>query len=262
VVVAGGDGTVGKVARSLVGSRIPIAVLPMGTANNIARTLGLTGTTFQDLIEGWNAARCVNFDVGVATGPWGSKCFIEGFGVGLFAEMMFGIENGQHSDVSRSEDPEEKINAALKVLKKQLSSYPSKDLTIRLDGQDLSGDYYMLEAMNIRDIGPNLDLVPRARINDGLLDVVLVAKGEQMKLRQYISDRLKHKRSRVNLTVHQGRHLQVEWKSSPVHIDDKPWPEDKSAHPVLANAIDIRADPGALVFLTPRTGTHQPGDTK
>ena len=122
MVVAGGDGTVGKVARSLVGSRIPIAVLPMGTANNIARTLGLTGTTFQDLIEGWNAARCVNFDVGVAKGPWGSKCFIEGFGVGLFAEMMFGIENGQHSDVSRSEDPEEKINAALKVLKKQLSS--------------------------------------------------------------------------------------------------------------------------------------------
>jgi hypothetical protein len=75
-----------------------------------------------------------------------------------------------------------------------------------------------------------------------------------MKLRQYISDRLKHKRSRVNLTVHQGRHLQVEWKSSPVHIDDTPWPEDKSAHPILSNAIDIRADAGALVFLTPRTG--------
>jgi diacylglycerol kinase family enzyme len=155
VAVAGGDGTVSKVARSLVGSRIPIAVLPMGTANNIARTLGLTGTTLQDLVEGWNAAWCANFDVGVAKGPWGSKCFIEGFGVGLFAEMMFGIENGQHSHVSRSEDPEEEISAALKVLKKQLSSYPSKDLTIRLDGQDLSGDYYMLEAMNIRYIGPN-----------------------------------------------------------------------------------------------------------
>lgn len=262
VAVAGGDGTVGRVARRLIDSRIPIAVLPMGTANNIANTIGVTGRTFQDLIAGWNAAHCANFDAGVARGPWGVRYFIEGFGVGLFAEMMFGIENGQHTHVSRSEDPEEKISAALTVLKEQLSSYPSKDLTIRLDGQDLSGDYYMLEAMNIRYIGPNLDLVPRARINDGLLDVVFVAKGEQSKLRQYISDRLKHKRSRVNLTVHQGRHLQVEWKSSPVHIDDKPWPENKSAPPVLSNAIDIRADPGALVFLTPRPGRHQPRDTK
>ena len=252
VAVAGGDGTVGRVGRRLIDSRTPIAVLPMGTANNIANTIGVTGRTFQDLIEGWNAARCVNFDVGVAKGPWGSRYFIEGFGVGLFAETMFKIENGQHPHVSRSEDPEEEISAALEILKKQLSSYPSKDLTVRLDGQDLSGDYYMLEAMNIRYIGPNLDLVPRAQTNDGLLDVVFVPKGEQAKLSQCISDRLKHKRSRVKLTVHQGRHLQVEWKSSPVHIDDKPWPEDGNAHPVFSNAIDIKTDPGALVFLKPR----------
>ena len=252
VAVAGGDGTVGRIARRLIDSRTPIAVLPMGTANNIANTIGVTGRTFQDLIEGWRAAHCANFDVGVARGPWGVRYFIEGFGVGLFAETMFKIENGQHPHVSRSEDPEEEISAALKVLKKQLSSYPSKDLTVRLDGQDLSGDYYMLEAMNIRYIGPNLDLVPRAEINDGLLDVVFVPKGEQAKLSQYISDRLKHKRSRVNLMVRQGRHLQVEWRSSPVHIDDKPWPEDEDARPVLSNAIDIKTDPGALVFLKPR----------
>ena len=252
IAVAGGDGTVGRVARRLIGSRTPIAVLPMGTANNIANTIGVTGRTFQELIEGWNAAHCVNFDAGVAKGPWGLKYFIEGFGVGLFAETMFGIDNGQHPHVLRSEDPEEEINAALKVLKKQLSSYPAKKLTVRLDGQDLSGDYYMLEALNVRYIGPNLNLVPRAEINDGLLDVVFVSKEEQAKLRQYISDRLRHKRSRVNLTVRQGRHLQVEWKSSPVHIDDTAWPEDEDTDRVLSIAIDIKTDPGALVFLKPR----------
>src|SRR6188768_2219652 len=41
IVAMGGDGTVGKVARSLVGRDIPIALLPMGTANNIAAALGL-----------------------------------------------------------------------------------------------------------------------------------------------------------------------------------------------------------------------------
>jgi diacylglycerol kinase (ATP) len=252
VAVAGGDGTVGRIARRLIESRTPIAVLPMGTANNIANTIGVTGWTFQDLIAGWQTAHCANFDAGVARGPWGARYFIEGFGVGLFAETMFRIENGQHSQVEHSEDPDEEIDAVLKVLKKQLSSYPAKDLTVRLDGRDLSGDYYMLEALNIRYIGPNLDLVPGAQINDGLLDVVFVSKGEQAKLSQYISDRLKNKRSRVKLTVRQGRHLQVEWKSSPVHIDDKPWPEDQDGRPALSNAIDIKTDPGALVFLQPK----------
>src|SRR5262245_31057092 len=42
IAVAGGDGTVGKVARRLIGRGIPIAVLPVGTANNISRTLAAT----------------------------------------------------------------------------------------------------------------------------------------------------------------------------------------------------------------------------
>jgi diacylglycerol kinase family enzyme len=252
VVVAGGDGTVGRVARRLIDSRTPIAVLPMGTANNIANTIGVTGRSFGDLVNGWQAGLCANFDAGVARGPWGLRRFIEGFGVGLFAETMFKIENGQHAHVLRSENPEEAIAAALQVLKKQLSSYPSKELTVRLDGQDLSGDYYMLEALNIRYIGPSLQLVPHAQINDGLLDVVFVAKSDQAKLRQYISDRIKRKPARASLTVRQGRHLQVEWKRSPVHIDDKPWPEDEHAHSVLSSASDIRIDPGALVFLKPQ----------
>lgn len=252
IAVAGGDGTVGKVARRLVDTRTPVAVLPMGTANNIANTLGLTNWTFPELIDGWNGARCVNFDAGVAKGPWGSKNFIEGFGIGLFAETMFQIENGAHSHTSRPDDPEEEIKAILKVLKKQLAKYRSKDLTIRLDGQDLSGDYFLLEALNIRYIGPRLDLVPRAEINDGLFDIVFVSKAEKTKLSQYITNRLEHKPARGGLTVRRGRHLQVEWEISPVHIDDMPWPEDKDDCSMRSNAIDIKIDPGALVFLKNR----------
>jgi hypothetical protein len=105
--------------------------------------------------------------------------------------------------------------------------------------------------LNVRYIGPNLALVPQAEINDGLLDIVLVAKGEEAKLGQYISDHLAQKRPRVKLTRHQGRHLQIEWKHSQVHIDDMTWPEDKDAKKVLSMAIDVKIDPGALVFLKP-----------
>src|ERR1051326_989280 len=40
IVVAGGDGTVGRVVRRMPGHDVPVALLPSGTANNIARSLG------------------------------------------------------------------------------------------------------------------------------------------------------------------------------------------------------------------------------
>ena len=100
--MAGGDGTVGKVARRLIGSRTPLAILPMGTANNIANTLGITGRSLEQLIKGWNTARCINFDAGVAKGPWGSRCFIEGFGTGLFAEVMYQLKGEKNNGLPSS----------------------------------------------------------------------------------------------------------------------------------------------------------------
>src|SRR5205085_12423826 len=54
VAVAGGDGTVRKVAIQLLGRNIiPIAVLPCGTANNIAKSLSITESP-PELIAGWS----------------------------------------------------------------------------------------------------------------------------------------------------------------------------------------------------------------
>src|SRR4051812_45065449 len=66
IVVAGGDGTVGKVARRVVGRGVPVALLPSGTANNIARTLGQLERPFEELVRGWEKARRIKLNVGVA----------------------------------------------------------------------------------------------------------------------------------------------------------------------------------------------------
>ena len=71
VAVAGGDGMVGQVAKRMIGRRIPIAILPMGTANNIATSLGVKNLGIDELIFGWTSARRVKFDVGNAKGPSG-----------------------------------------------------------------------------------------------------------------------------------------------------------------------------------------------
>src|SRR5262245_26858846 len=88
VAVSGGDGIVGKVAKRMIGKQTPLAVLPMGTANNIANALGVADRPLDQLVAGWNSARRMKFDVGAASGPWGSTYFIEGLGLGIFTETM------------------------------------------------------------------------------------------------------------------------------------------------------------------------------
>jgi hypothetical protein len=52
VVAAGGDGTIAHVARLLAHRGIPLAILPLGTANNIAKSVGITAS-IEDVIGGW-----------------------------------------------------------------------------------------------------------------------------------------------------------------------------------------------------------------
>src|SRR5690349_77507 len=62
IAVAGGDGTVGRAACALANFRIPFAILPLGTANNTARTLGIFGE-LDALIAGWQVGRLRGFDL-------------------------------------------------------------------------------------------------------------------------------------------------------------------------------------------------------
>src|SRR5439155_23290513 len=87
VVAAGGDGLVGKVARRLIGRKIPLSVLPLGTANNLARMLGFHRSA-KTLIAQLEHGEPDGFDVGVASGPWGNRYLFEGAGAGLFADYL------------------------------------------------------------------------------------------------------------------------------------------------------------------------------
>jgi diacylglycerol kinase family enzyme len=113
-LVAGGDGTVGKVARRLIGRHIPIAILPTGTANNIANTLGLTDLAIEQWIAGWKTAHRMKCAAGAASGPWGSTIFIEGLGLGLFADTMAHLDANDGKELDHLDDPEEKIRAVQK----------------------------------------------------------------------------------------------------------------------------------------------------
>jgi diacylglycerol kinase (ATP) len=243
----GPDGTVGKVARRLIGSPTPIAILPLGTANNIANTLDVTGKSLKELIRSWKTARCINFDAGVAKGPWGTESFVEGFGVGLFAETMRRLDGSKIIDLAGADDPPTVLRTVLKILRKQLKEHPATEMTIRLDGKEMSGDYVLLEAMNVRYVGPNLGPGAASRYQRRIARCRPCWLG---RTRQ--AEAVFFQKQSNTLRVRRARHLQIECECSSVYIDDAPWPEKKARTVVQSTAIDIKVHPGALVFLAPQ----------
>src|SRR5438105_14419099 len=165
ILVAGADGTVTKVARRLVAmkSEIPLAVLPVGTANNFARSLGFC-LSKKELIEQLNDGKCGTFDVGLARGPWGKRYFFEGAGAGLFADYL----RAPKKDEPKSK--EEALTRHVKELRRRLQTYRARQWEIEVDGSDLSGPYLLWHAMNIRSVGPVLTVAAEAKTNDATFD--------------------------------------------------------------------------------------------
>lgn len=252
-VVAGGDGTVSKVARAVAGRALPLTILPMGTANNIAEWLGLTGIPRKELVAGWPRAILQSFDLGVAQGPWGTYRFLESLGVGLLAGMMSEIDAGGSAYVNELEGRERRITAALEVLDRVLKDFKPVTCAIQLDDIRCSGDYLMVEVMNFGAAGPNLRLAPRAHGADGVLDVVLVEAHE----RAWLADHFKAMRADSppvsTLRVHHAREVTIRCDRCMMHIDDELWNGDPELSSVVAQA---HVEAAALTFFVPPV-THR-----
>lgn len=252
VAVAGGDGTVRKVATKLRGRGVPIAILPVGTANNISRSLGIEGP-LEELIAKWETSSRKRVDVGRASAPWGDMHFIEGMGLGLFATTMSILDSTDKQSPDQFAGAEEKLERDIKVLKGMLSDYKSRSLNMILDGRAISGEYLLVEALNMNYIGPNLHLGPASDPGDGYFDFIFVPEQKREELSQYLVRRLEGKEEPPQLDFERGKHLRLRWEGAEMHVDDKLWPEPEALadHPAPA-VIDVEVEDEALLFLCPK----------
>lgn len=225
VAVAGGDGTVARVARRMAGRGIPVAALPSGTANNISRSLGLVERPFEELVRGWPDARRVKLDVGLAKGPWGERYFVEGIGMGVFARLL-ASGSGKRIKKSKTKKPKEKVDNALQRLKTRAQRMQPLEIQASLDGKDISGSYLLFEAVTIPYVGPNLFLAPDSKPGDGHFDVVLASEAERARLVEYLETWQGNRQRLAVLPSHRGKRLVLEWSGFEMHLDDKLWPKE------------------------------------
>lgn len=246
LVLAGGDGTVRKVAEELLSRKViertfPLGLLPMGTANNIAKTLRLPDSP-SDIIAGWHNARIKRFDVGRITGLNKSHFFLESFGYGLFPSLMHEMKKQKKNNI---EDPKEQLQAALILLRELIDDAPAKQCRLTLNGRDYSGEFLLIEVMNIRSIGPNLNLAPDADPSDGEFDVVLITEEQRATLSDYVRKKIDGNEVPFEFPVIKAKDLKILWDGKRLHVDDECI---KVKEPV---EVEIEMREGLLEFLLP-----------
>jgi diacylglycerol kinase (ATP) len=249
VLAAGGDGTAVKVACRLIDTGIPLSVLPLGTANNLARTLGFVASP-EEIIARLKGGKKRAFDIGVARGPWGTRYFFEAVGGGLFADYVRAAKD--KGKKIRRLSKEQEMARHVSLLHQMLHNYPAERWKIGMDGEDISDGYVLWEAMNIRSVGPALYLASQAATKDGQLDFVCAREVDRSLLMEHLEARLAGKNHKFPLPIRRFRQLRIVWEGSTLHIDDEPWPRKKQK-PKRPSGIEITVKPSALVILQPAT---------
>ncbi|MEK0083130.1 diacylglycerol/lipid kinase family protein [Benzoatithermus flavus] len=211
VAAAGGDGTVAKLVLALEDRSVPVAILPAGTANNIARSFGIGGPA-PIVIDGWAGAMRRRLRVGHAAGPWGSERFVEAVGIGALAAAMAAAA-GMPAPTG------ERMARAREALRRALEEARPLEAAVTIDGEALPGDLLLVEVMNIPYAGSGLKLAPQADPGDELLDVVALEAGQRGAMLAWLAE--PEPSSPAPVSVRRGRTVGFMWAGEPLHLDDE-----------------------------------------
>jgi diacylglycerol kinase (ATP) len=213
VVVAGGDGSVRNVFRRLAESDMTATVIPVGSANNIARSLGIPEVEPARLIRGWRGGRTRPFDVL----SLGTSLFVEAAGGGLFADLLVRAARGEGPDV------DDKVERSLHLLRAAVAAASTQAWTLELDGTVLSEELLGLELLNSRETGPNVPLAAEADPGDGLIEVALVRPHDRDALADYVEERLAGREpDPLRIDVRRAERLLLRPPpGAPLHLDDE-----------------------------------------
>jgi diacylglycerol kinase family enzyme len=245
VIAAGGDGTVRKIARRLMDTGVPLAILPIGTANNLARSLGFTASP-DEIVAHFGDEKVRPFDVGIAQGACGKKFFLEAAGGGLLADFLKDAAQRDDKEGSRRQRMRQHVSR----LRKISAQYPARHWNIIIDDEDVSARYLLWQVMNIRSAGPALNLAPRAASDDGVLDFVSVRERERDLFLEYLKARVAGDTSRFPLPGRKFRNLRIIECAASMHFDSKIWPERKDK-PTRRGPVEISVRPAALMICAP-----------
>jgi diacylglycerol kinase (ATP) len=166
IVAVGGDGTLFEILNGLLKSNpdfdLPIGQIPVGTGNSFIKDLGIH--TIEDAVEKIVGGKTQQVDAGHFKYPEGENFFINLLGTGFVSNVAH--QAGKYKALGP-------LSYIIGVFEEviQLKSVP---LELTIDGKVYQRDYIFTEICNSTKTGGNMIMAPDAKIDDGLLDVILL----------------------------------------------------------------------------------------
>lgn len=226
IIAAGGDGTIHAVASALVGNNSTLAIVPVGTMNNIARSLEIPEDIKQACqIIAQGETRTI--DVGTVNG----NVFLEVVGIGLEAAIFPAAEEIKQRGWRST------LHGIVESIKTLFSFQPAR-FTISFDRhKKRSYRALQISICNTPYYGARLQFAPQAVMDDGLLDVLIYSNFSKI---EFIRHAIAISQGKRDFTPHLRQR-----KVQTLSISSKP-------------PVKIHAD-GEPVGITPATITIRPG---
>ena len=172
VAACGGDGTVRDVVAGLLGSGVPLAILPTGTGNALAKDLGIPldlNSACALMVDSRAKRRAIDL------GTVGDGLFLLRSGVGLEAEITRTADRGLKDRLG----PLAYITATVQAW----NSAPVSHYRLVMDDAIVEIDGLACMVANAGSLGiPGLAISPHVRIDDGLLDVFVIRRHDLAEL--------------------------------------------------------------------------------
>jgi len=241
VLAVGGDGTANEVASGLLGTPTALGVVPGGSGNGLARTLRIPLDTDRALRELAEAVP-MRMDVGRVNG----RPFLNVAGAGFDAAVgeafhERALRGGRRGLVSYA-----RIAFAMSW------TYRSEGFTLQAGAHRFEGRAWLVAFVNGRQYGGGAGIADGARLNDGLLDVVVVEDAPPLELlanapRMYfggLEGFRRYRRFPASSAVLSAP------QPFPHHCDGEPRPPETK--------LEVGVDPKALTVLVPKATAEDP----
>ena len=160
IVACGGDGTINEVAGCLIGTSVKLGIIKFGSGNGLATTLNIPENNEE-------ALRVIKQGVTtkIDAGEINNHYFFSNTGIGFDANVINNYSNTKKRQL-------------MSYLKASLSTFFSKapplSVEIAINSQLVSLKPFMVFVSNSNEMGYDISLTPKASIQDGMLDVIIV----------------------------------------------------------------------------------------
>jgi len=161
IVACGGDGTINEVASCLVGTKIKLGIIPIGSGNGLASNLNIS-SILEEAICAIKTGKTVTIDVGKANDHY----FFSNIGLGIDALIIKKYEAKKKRTLSGY------INASLKAS----SQFKAQKAIVFCDGKFTEIDPFLLFISNSNQMGYGFSLTPKAKLSDGFLNLLCIPK--------------------------------------------------------------------------------------